>query len=159
MDLCETPNRPLMLIFWYQKMIFWYEKLISDIRKSISDIRKSISDIRKSARISDIRKSFMHILISETRFSYIRNYFLISEIIFWYQKFRFFISENHFWYQNSDIRKSFSDIYLAFYRSHMNTIQLIATRWKTYVSVNYNNNNWERQINILNLNLQFATCS
>ena len=107
MDLYETPNRPLMLIFWYQKMIFWYEKLISDIRKSISDIRKSISDIRKSARISDIRKSFMYILISETRFSYIRNYFFFQKIIsdirnsdFLYQKIisdiRILISENHF---------------------------------------------------------------
>ena len=107
MDLYETPNRPLMLIFWYPKMIFWYEKLISDIRKSISDIKISISDIRKSARISDIRKSFMYILISETRFSYIRNYFwyqkLFSDITnsdFLYQKIisdiRILISENHF---------------------------------------------------------------
>ena len=88
-----TPNRTLMLIFWYQKMIFWYQKfLISENHFLMSEnqflipenvwifyIRKSFSDIRKS--ISDIRISF----------SDIRNYFLISEnvTIFWYQKFWF----------------------------------------------------------------------
>ena len=104
-----TPNRTLVLIFWYQKIIFWYQKLICDIRKSFSDIRKSFSDIRKSLSdirkcvnfwyqklISDIRKSFsdirkqvrflykkfMYFLISKIRFSDIRNYFLISENYF-----------------------------------------------------------------------------
>ena len=69
-------------------MIFWS---VSDIRKSarISVIRKSFSDVRKS--LSDVRKhvrffyqKFMYFLISEIRFSDIRNYFLISEIIYYH---------------------------------------------------------------------------
>ena len=96
-----TPNRTLMLIFWYQKMVFWYQKLISVIRKSFSDIRKSISDIRKCV-------NFWY--QKTPRFSDIKNYFLMSEIIFWYQKFLFFYIRNSDFLISekiSDIRKNF----------------------------------------------------
>ena len=63
--------------FWYQKIIFWYQKLGTIF----------------------LYQKFMYFLISEIRFSDIRNYLLISEIIFWHQKLRFLTSENNFWYQ------------------------------------------------------------
>ena len=117
LHLYGKPNRPLMLIFWYQKMIFWYQKmifwyqkLISDIR--FSDIRKSISDIRKCVNFWYQKIIFWYqklFLISEN---------MISEIIFWYQKFRlsdirkqFLISENRI----SDVRKSALKSHLAFH--------------------------------------------
>ena len=89
-----TPNRILMLIFWYQKMCeflinFWYQKIILLYLKLFSDIRKChdflVSEIIfwYQKIISDIRKS-------------IRNYFLRSEKNFWYQKIAAF----------SDVRKS-----------------------------------------------------
>ena len=87
-----TPNRILMLLFWYQKMceflisenatIFWYQKLFSDIRNYFL-ISENATIFWYQKLFSDIRKS-------------IRNYFLISENNFWYQKIVAF----------SDIRKS-----------------------------------------------------
>ena len=82
-----TPNRTLMLIFWYQKMISWYQKmcefLISENHFLITEV---IFCYQKMPRFCDIR-----------------NYFLISKIIFSYQKMP------RFWYQKlfSDIRKWF----------------------------------------------------
>ena len=117
-----TPNRTLMLIFWYQKTIFWYQKLIFDIRKSFPDIWKSISDIRKRVNFWYQKIIFWY----QKLFSDIRNYFLISEIpIFWYQKI---ISG-----RISDIRKSALKSYLAFHS--MRLIRQVIHRWKKSVSI------------------------
>ena len=99
----ETPNRTLILIFWYQKMIFWYQKLISDISFWYQ-------------KMCEFLISENHFLISGNQFLISENDFLISEIIFWYQKLfsdirkchDFLISEIIFWYQKlfSEIRNS-----------------------------------------------------
>ena len=71
-EVYRTPNRTLMLIFWYQKTIFWYQKINFWYQK------------------------MCEFLISENHFLISENQFLISENHFLISKNHFLISENHF---------------------------------------------------------------
>ena len=114
-DLHGTPNRTLMLIFWYQKMIFWYQKRIFWYQKLIFWYQKLISDIRKSDfSYQKIIGNFWcqkiifwyQKLISDQKMG--ANFYIRISCIFWKQKIIFLLSENIFWYQKlfSDVRNS-----------------------------------------------------